>query len=223
MKESKFSNFIWGLVFLGLGVIFLGNNLKIWDIDVFFDGWWTLFIIIPSFLAIFKRGSKFSSLFGLIIGILLLLGCQDIIGFQLIGKLIVPLIFIMLGLSIIFKQKKIVDPNYKEIKKDEDSLNLIAIFSGREEKYTTLKGANCISVFGGIDLDLREAKLKKDIVIDVVACFGGVDILLPNDVNVITSGIPFFGGIDSKISQKENAKTTIYINYVAVFGGIDIK
>lgn len=224
MKESKFSNIIWGLIFLGLGIIFLGNNFKFWDIEVFFEGWWTLFIIIPSFIGIFKKGSRISSLFWLIIGVLLLLTCQDIITFKLIKKLILPMIFILVGFCIIFRPRKITDDNYKEIKESKDSLNLVAIFSGREEKVTTeFKGADCISVFGGIDLDLREASLKNDIVIEIVTCFGGVDILLPENVNVVTSGVPCFSSIENKTINQEKSKATIYINYVAIFGGIELK
>ena len=224
MKESKFSNIIWGLIFLGLGIIFLGNNFKFWDIDVFFEGWWTLFIIVPSLIGIFKKGSRISSCFWLVIGILLLLACQDIITFQLIRKMIFPLIFILIGIMIIFRPKKITDNNYKEIKKPKDSLNLVAIFSGREEKVSTeFKGADCISVFGGIDLDLRDASLKDDIVIEVVSCFGGVDILLPKNVNAVTSGVPCFSSIENKITNQTKSKATIYINYVAIFGGIEVK
>lgn len=224
MKESKFSNIIWGLIFLGLGIIFLGNNFKFWDIDVFFEGWWTLFIIVPSLIGIFKKGSRISSCFWLVIGILLLLACQDMITFQLIRKMIFPLIFILIGIMIIFRPKKITDNNYKEIKKPKDSLNLVAIFSGREEKVSTeFKGADCISVFGGIDLDLRDASLKDDIVIEVVSCFGGVDILLPKNVNAVTSGVPCFSSIENKITNQTKSKATIYINYVAIFGGIEVK
>ena len=131
---------------------------------------------------------------------------------------------VSIGLSILFRPKKITDDNYKEIKKSKDSLNLVAIFSGREEKVTTeFKGADCISVFGGIDLDLREASLKNDIVIEIVTCFGGVDILLPENVNVVTSGVPCFSSIENKTINQEKSKATIYINYVAIFGGIELK
>ncbi|MBO5414918.1 MAG: hypothetical protein J6A17_04750 [Bacilli bacterium] len=224
MKESKFSNIIWGIVFLGLGIIFLGNNINLWDIDVFFVGWWTLFIIVPSVIGLFKSEGRISSLCVLVIGILLLLACQDIITFSLIRKLILPIIFIFIGITILFRPKKITDENFKDLEQDSEALELVAVFSGREERVNgKFKGANCISVFGGIDLDLRDAKIKGDIVIDAVACFGGIDILLPYDVNVVTSGIPFLGGVESRIQNKEKSMATVYINYVAVFGGIDIK
>ena len=51
---EKFKNVIWGLIFIVLGLIVGLNTLGIASINVFFDGWWTLFLIIPSFMGLFK-------------------------------------------------------------------------------------------------------------------------------------------------------------------------
>ena len=112
----KISNILWGLVFIVVGVIFGLNALNITDINIFFDGWWTLFIIVPCFIGLFKDEDKSSNLIGLVIGICLLLGCIDIIEFTLIWKLMVPAILVMIGLSFIFKDT-LNSKIKKEIKK----------------------------------------------------------------------------------------------------------
>ena len=73
------------------------------NINIFFDGWWTLFIIIPSFIGLFKDNEKTGNVIALLIGIALLLACQDILDFDLIWKLAFPTILVAVGLSIIFK------------------------------------------------------------------------------------------------------------------------
>ena len=45
MKTTK--SIIWGLALVAFGIILGLKSLKIIDFDIFFDGWWTLFIIIP--------------------------------------------------------------------------------------------------------------------------------------------------------------------------------
>ena len=80
------SNFIWGFVFIVVGVIFGFNALGITDIDIFFEGWWTLFIIIPSFINIFKKEDKLGSFIWFMVGIVLLLACNDFISFDLLIK-----------------------------------------------------------------------------------------------------------------------------------------
>ena len=91
-------NKIWGIVLIILGLIFGLNALEITDIDIFFDGWWTLFIIVPCFIGLITEREKTGNLIGLLVGIALLLGCLDILEFEIIGKLIFPVILVIIGL-----------------------------------------------------------------------------------------------------------------------------
>ena len=51
---NKMSNLLWGFVFIIVGVIFGLNALETTYINIFFDGWWILFIIVPCFIGLFK-------------------------------------------------------------------------------------------------------------------------------------------------------------------------
>ena len=70
---KKFGNLLWGLVFIIIGIIWGINSLGIASINIFFTGWWTLFIIIPCFIGLFREREKMGNLIGLLIGIVLLL------------------------------------------------------------------------------------------------------------------------------------------------------
>ena len=100
---KKFGNVLWGIVLIVIGLIIGGNALGITNINIFFDGWWTLFIIIPCFIGLFKDNEKTGNLIGLLIGVALLLACQDILDFDLIWKLAFPAILVAIGISVIFK------------------------------------------------------------------------------------------------------------------------
>ena len=56
MKKAE--NILWGIVLIILGLIIGGNTLGITNINIFFDGWWTLFIIVPCFIGLFKDSDK---------------------------------------------------------------------------------------------------------------------------------------------------------------------
>lgn len=207
-------NYILGLLIILVGVIFLGDNLEIWNIDIFFKGWWTLFIIVPSIKGLLKR-EYISSLLGISIGILLLLASNDIINWHMIGKIFIPVVIILIGLSLILKSKPVISDNEKD--------TYFGIFSGTEEKITKLnKNLTCISIFGGIDLDMRNAKIENDIKIECISIFGGVDLKLPDNVDVKSSGVPIFGGFENKKLIDKTIKTTINIDYVCIFGGVDV-
>ena len=71
---DKLNRILWGLVFIVLGVVVALNALDIINFNIFFNGWWTLIIIIPCFIGLFdvNNKGKFGNFVGLIIGIVLL-------------------------------------------------------------------------------------------------------------------------------------------------------
>ncbi len=76
---KKASSVIWGILLIAAGVIFALNTLNIADIDIFFSGWWTLFIIAPCGVGLFTEREKTGNIIGIAIGVFLLLCCQDIL------------------------------------------------------------------------------------------------------------------------------------------------
>lgn len=218
---------LWGLAFIIIGTIIGTNSLGITDIQLFFDGWWTLLIIIPCFIGLFDEKKEFMShLIGLLIGVLLLLSTRGIIDFNIVAKLIIPIILIGIGLSILFNNtiKSTVIKKIKEGSKN-GSDTITATFSEQkiDKDGEEFKSATLDSVFGNIVLDLRKAKIKDEAVIDISAIFGGAVIYVPQDVNVKVKSTPIFGGVTNhSLKDKENKKT-IYISAFCMFGGVDIK
>ena len=100
---KKIENTVIGFILIIIGVIIGLNAFHITNIDLFFDGWWTLFIIVPCFFGLFKDQDKTGNIIGLIVGIYLLLYCQGLINFQFAWKLVVPVIFVFIVLKMIFK------------------------------------------------------------------------------------------------------------------------
>ena len=230
MKQTK--SVLCGLLIVALGVIIGGNALNIFNIDMFFNGWWTLFIIIPCFFELITAPNKTGSLVGIAIGVLLLLAAQDVMTFEIAGKLIFALLIIVFGLSIAFKgifkcsnDKEVL----KKVKanKDKDGMdNQTAIFAGNDRTYKNeeFTGANLTAVFGGVDLDLIDAKFTKDTVIKANCAFGGISIRVPKDVKVVTKSSFLFGGVaDDRIVASDKAKYTIFVDASGCFGGISIE
>ena len=230
---KKFRNILWGVLLIILGLIFGGNALGITNIDIFFDGWWTLFIIVPCFIGLFNESEKTGNVIGLLIGISLLLVCRDLLDFDLLIKLLVPVILVILGISIIFKdviQGKVKNEIKKEIQKisekHKQNEEYCSTFSGQDIRFDgeVFKGAELTAVFGGINCDLTKAIIEEDVVINATAVFGGVDILVPNNVKVKIKSSSIFGGVSNKKlhSEEQDAKI-IYVNAICLFGGVDIK
>lgn len=226
MKD--YTKYIIGFLLIFIGLILGLNAFGITNINLFFSGWWTLFIIIPSLVGLINDKEKTSSLIFLIIGVWLFLAERDLIEYELLIKLLLPVILISIGLLLVFKD--VLSINGKEIKKinanNKESNNYIAVFGSQDLKFEDEKVENLDlkSLFGGIKLDLRDAKIEKDIVINTLSVFGGIDIYAPDDVKVKVSSTPFFGGVEVKRKkQSSNKEITIYLNSVCIFGGVDVK
>ena len=220
MKNYK--NIILGIILIVVGVWFGLYATGVVKVNLLFDGWWTLFIIIPSFLGLFDEDGRTGSLIGLFVGVLLLLSCQDVLNFDIVLKLIVPCVLIVTGLSFIFKGK-IKTKNIENVK-TVGGTNYNATFSGQnldfsKEEFT---GTKLDAVFGGIKCDLRNAIINDDVVIEASAIFGGITILVPKDVNVKITSTSIFGGVDGK-SKMDKPGKTIYVNATCLFGGVEVK
>ena len=226
---KKIGNVLWGIVLIIIGLIIGGNSLGITDINIFFEGWWTLFIIIPCFIGLFKDNEKTGDIIGLLIGIALLLGCQNILDFDLIWKLAFPTILIIIGVSIIFKDTLggEVSSKIKKLNEKRNGENsYCSTFAGQNvnfngEKFT---GADLTAVFGGVKCDLRNAIIEEDVVINASATFGGIEIYVPSNVKIKIKSMPIFGGVENKANTKIDENSyTVYINSTTIFGGVEIK
>ena len=234
--KKDYSALIWGLLFVAVGIIFGGNALDIWDIDIFFPGWWTLFLIIPGLISMVRYGFNWGSGVLIIVGIILLFDSLDIISRRVMWKLVFPLILVAIGISILatfFRTRK-----KRGIESDEDIKSksymydstqyprYTAILGGGDYKNTSedLKGIVAEAILGGLGIDLREAKITEDIVLELTAVLGGIDIFLPDNVRVeIISGTPILGGFEHKINRNALSGPKVRIKYTAVLGGIEVK
>lgn len=218
---------IWGVILIAVGVLLALNAFNITDFDIFFDGWWTLFIIIPCFTGLFTEREKTGNIIGIAIGAFLLLCCQEILDFSMLWKLIIPAIIILLGLKLIFGisfHKKADEILSKMRDNGNDPKICCATFSNNQLNYDgeIFDGAELTATFGGIKCDLRNAIIDKDCAIKVSAVFGGIDILVSDNVNVKVSSNSVFGGITNKTVAKSDA-VTLYVTGNCIFGGVEIK
>ncbi len=229
MKKTK--AIIWGILLIAAGLLWACSTLGILEVDLFFEGWWTLFIIVPSFISLITSRDKVSAAVCLTIGVLLLLCAQDILSFDLILKLIVPAIVVFIGIKLIWnaffdskaeKSMHRVEMNY------EDAENVFSCFNGVKANCDgkVFRGAEINAVFGGAEYDLRGAIIEPDSAIKATAVFGGIDIRVPENVKVRVKSTSIFGGVDNKAKRADDGAAdvvTLYISATCLFGGIEIK
>ena len=101
-----------------------------------------------------------------------------------------------------------------------------AVFGGivRRGEWVVPSHYRLKAVFGGAELDLRDAQLEThEVTIEIKAVFGGVNIVVPPDVRVVVDGDGIFGGFnDDTHTQPPTGSPVVRVGGKAVFGGVNV-
>jgi Domain of unknown function (DUF1707)/Cell wall-active antibiotics response 4TMS YvqF len=106
---------------------------------------------------------------------------------------------------------------------------IVAIFGGavRKGRWRVPPSSTVVTVFGGADIDLRDAILPgREVTIRAVSVFGGMSITVPPEMRVVDSGVAIFGGRDvsGETAESEGPDAPLLrIKGACVFGGISIR
>jgi hypothetical protein len=108
-----------------------------------------------------------------------------------------------------------------------ESDKMIAIFGGvtRKGRWRVRKNTHALALFGGMDLDLRDAIFEAPVVeISGFWCFGGLDIKVPEGIEIQDQTAGIFGGTDVRdVGDPSPGAPTLVIKGVSLFGGVSIK
>jgi Domain of unknown function (DUF1707) len=106
------------------------------------------------------------------------------------------------------------------------SESYIAVFSGSERKghWRVPRRSKAVAVFGGVELDMRDAEfVAQEVRIRAIAVFGGVVIDVPEGVEVRMTGLAVFGGKSAKVPPTPRGAPVLHVHCTVVFGGVEVK
>ena len=217
MKKNFLVRAFFGVTIAAFGGVLLLRNLEIIKFDswnVFWGTVWAVGLILAGLMTIFSSRKASLRVWGLLlmtIGVSIGLGAYGVINIS-VWKIFWPVMLIAIGLTV-----SVGSGGRKRSKKsaDDSGNEKIAIFYGEESR---VKGD-----YTGVDLDLRQAKIKDGAVIDVFTFCGGVNINMPDDVIVKNEVHGILGGSEDKTVSKSSAKKTIYLRGECVLGGLEVK
>jgi hypothetical protein len=84
-----------------------------------------------------------------------------------------------------------------------------------------------IAIFGGSELDFRQAELEEDVTrVVAFSMFGGSKVIVPKDLPVTLGGFSLLGGRDDKRSQAKGLSPIsakgLHINAISILGGFTL-
>ncbi len=221
------ARFILGLLLLVVGAGGALDLAGVWDFSSFAGTWWPAVLIALGLVQLVTHSGRwFGPTVVVAIGVYLLLRNLDLVGPGL-GRYAWAVAAIALGLVLVLGslrrggRSRRAEPAQRV---EENRLHRFAAFGGFEERVgsRSFEGGDVTVLFGGADLDLREAVLARDARLNATAIFGGVTVLVPEGTNVALHGTPVFGGFENKTRGSPDGPA-LRVDGLALFGSVEVR
>lgn len=112
-------------------------------------------------------------------------------------------------------------------------LNEFAVMGGGERvvRDPDFRGGEVTAIMGGFEIDLRLAGIAGDsAAIEIFTLWGGVDLKVPEEWNVVVQGVPILGGFSNSTkgggppgSSPSTPRKTLIVRGTVIMGGVEIK
>jgi len=256
---------VLGVLVIGLGLLFLLDNLGFINVRYTFR-FWPSILIIFGLLKISQGRTRSGYVVG---GVMVLLGVMwtlKAMGFFYVNwNMLWPLVIIGVGVAVVSRslpggsqrqrrRRFMAEPDEKAQKAqadpfgqpgngavsldktpashegtgaaDEDSIiEVTAILGGfvRRVSSQNFRGGDINVIMGGCEIDLRQASIEGEAVLNVFAMCGGVTIKVPPDWSVILQGTPILGGFTEKTIVPAHQNKRLYVVGYAIMGGLEAR
>lgn len=236
------SGLIPGLILVGIGALFFLNNLNIIYIREWLAYWPVILIAVGVVKLVDSTFTGGRVAGGVLLGLGAIFLAQSLGFMQIRARDMWPLILIGLGVLMLFQRaegwrahaRAHATPSFdaaivSDAADNPNTIKIDAIFSGGKRRLLTqnFQGGEITTVFGGIELDLRQAGIAGDsAILEINAVFGGVEVRIPQNWNAVVQGVGIFGGFgDSTLQHNVDAPGVkqLIVKGSAVFGGVEVK
>ncbi|MYM67958.1 hypothetical protein GTP45_14120 [Pseudoduganella sp. FT55W] len=222
-----------GLFVIGLGMLFLLDNLGWLDLDLRVHILPTVLIGAGILKVLQTRTQSGIVIGGVMIAAGSLIMLKEIGLIDIGWRTLWPLLLIAAGVAVVVKstvnRNLQVQQQLGPLDKSEADaqINYTAIMGGFKHRITTqdFRGGEITAIMGGCDLDLRQSSINGDAVLNVFVLCGGITIKVPIDWTVVYEGTPIMGGFDEKTVPQAgvgSSKRLIIRGYV-IMGGMEVR
>jgi len=248
--DRSLPRLVIGLAIIVAGILFMLDNLGLVHAEHYLE-YWPVVLVAIGVVQMVQTGSWVGYGWSLvwIVGGLWLLG-QNIGLITISIWALWPLLLVLVGASIIWRAccPPVVRPSAgvqccattpgqpTEARVSasgvarsarESFVHAFAVLGAQERTVGTaeFRGADLVAFMGGCKLDLRRATMVgEEVVIDVLALMGGVDILIPESWTVDAKVLPVMGGLGDHTHPIVSGKPQrLVIRGLALMGGVEVK
>lgn len=224
---NNLSSKLAGLLLIVIGIGYLGDQLDIWSFSIFFRGWWALLLAIWGIFNIVENKPNIFNVIITVLGAYWFMSANHLIHFVLTYKVVVAGLLIYIGCKVLFSNMFSSKSNQNEQRESNHStmnhdthLVINSSFSTRRYVHDSkLYSCRLNNSFGSLFVDLSNADLSELYEIKIENVLGSLELLLPNDVKIISKEDNILSScyVDQSAGQKE-----VYIKENCVLGTMKI-
>lgn len=208
---------IVGLFFAALGVLLTAGNLRLLRVDEYLR-YWPAFIIVIGVLKLADPRQRMAGGILTFAGAALLAFSAGWIHFTIFD--LWPLVIIGFGVAMVARSFGFRWPGST----NDTGQNVAAIFNTRKLAPKTFSGMNIVAMMGGCELDLTQAEMTQSpAIIETFAFWGGVEIFVPPDWEVIGEVVPIMAGFEVTTSATARPDRRLIVRGAAIMAGTEVK
>ena len=215
---------VMGLLIVIVGLLFTLENVGVIDADAYIRFWPVALIAIG--LVKLWQGTGAGLCGGFIFlfaGVWLLLQGMGIVTVSLWN--LWPMLLVFAGASMVWRGMQGRGAN-QAVADAHSTVSAVAVLAGvnRGSTSKTFRGGDLTAVLGGCQIDLRQASIEGEAVIDVFAMWGGIEIKVPENWSVAGRVTPILGGYEDKTRPLRDGTTQrLLVRGLVIMGGVEIK
>ena len=215
---------LMGLLVIAVGVLFTLDNLDLVDARHYIRFWPAGLIAIGALKLWQSRGGggTFAALLLTLAGTWLLLESLAVVTVSFVD--LWPMLLVLFGASLVWHGMR--GGRERAGMDDTATVSALAVLGGinRGSNSHAFRGGDLTAILGGCEIDLRQAAIDGEAVIDVFAMWGGIEIKVPEEWSVSGRVVPILGGYEDKTRPPRGAtKDRLVVRGFAIMGGIEIK
>lgn len=222
---------IFGLAVIGIGTLALLDNLRLFDMALLRTFWPLVLVFLGLSHMVWPRHAG-SRLFGLVPVLLGILMTARNLGYQALEfRQWWPVLVILAGAFImlrgtVWESSRRRDWFQSSTLEHADQVSADATFSGMKLKNDSrsFKGGKVAVMFGGLELDLREAVMAgPEATLGISASFGGVELRVPREWQVVVQMRATMGAVQDTSVPPAAPAHRLILRGDTLFGGVEIK
>ncbi len=230
-SQQPTSTRLWiGIAIIVFGILAALDNLPfVRDHDHFFLNFWPVILIVVGIGKV-SRGAAEKGISGYLF---MLAGAFLLIhnfGSDSLVEAMGPLFIVAVGVFLVTKALRKNRGVPADLASHESFISSTAIFGGNKRRVThqDFKGGELTAIFGGFELDLRQATIEGNQVrVDVFVLFGGGEIKIPQHWAVSMKGTAMLGGFEDKTLHMPSAegdapRVHLVVTGLVLFGGLTV-